>query len=474
MGKGPGQKRNLQESDDESSATNLKPNTQVFARWRDGTERRAIVIERRPVNNELGQETNRWRYYLHWLDFNRRMDSWVNDEHIRYDAEGDMLLKLEEKKRRESTKSVKDQSQGPHSVPSALVTDKDAIVDEDEAGTVYRGRKLDGNVVVDFVEPEHGADMTDEQIREHEEVTKIKNVNNIELGRHNMETWYFSPIPKEYWQDDFIDTLYMCEFCLSFFCHRSELQNHSRKCKLRHPPGDEIYRGKDNICMWELDGSKEKTYCQNLSYLAKLFLDHKTLYYDVDLFMYYVMTEMDEHGHHIVGYFSKEKVSEPGYNLACILTLPCHQRKGYGRFLIQFSYELSKIEKRVGHPEKPLSDLGLLSYRSYWSWVILGLLLSWTEDEISIADILKHTSIRVEDIIATLTHHNMIRIGPTGTHAIVMERSAMEREFNRQNSKTGPVVDPTRIHWVPRRDIPQKKDKWLISSILDHLAAESI
>jgi hypothetical protein len=33
-------------------------------------------------------------------------------------------------------------------------------------------------------------------------------------------------------------------------------------------------------------------FCQNLCFLAKLFLDHKTLYYDVDLFLFYVLCEV--------------------------------------------------------------------------------------------------------------------------------------------------------------------------------------
>ena len=73
---------------------------------------------------------------------------------------------------------------------------------------------------------------------------------------------------------------------------------------MRHPPGDEIYR-EGNISIFEVDGRKNKIYCQNLCLLAKMFLDHKTLYYDVEPFLFYVMTESNELGCHFVGYFSK-------------------------------------------------------------------------------------------------------------------------------------------------------------------------
>lgn len=76
------------------------------------------------------------------------------------------------------------------------------------------------------------------------------------------------------------------------------------ECTWRQPPGKEIYR-KGSLSIWEADGSHHKLYCQNLCLLAKLFLDHKTLYFDVEPFLFYILCEVDKHGSHLVGYFSK-------------------------------------------------------------------------------------------------------------------------------------------------------------------------
>jgi len=168
--------------------------------------------------------------------------------------------------------------------------------------------------------------------------------------------------------------------------------------------------------VFEIDGTEQRMYCQNLCYLAKLFLDHKTLYYDVDPFLFYVLCEVDSRGFHPVGYFSKEKYSDAGFNLACILTFPSYQRKGYGRFLISFSYELSKKEEKVGSPEKPMSDLGQQAYKPYWNSVVSNLLLQQsmvgggTANRLSIMDISKKTSIMAEDIIFTLNQLGLLKV----------------------------------------------------------------
>ncbi|XP_002037043.2 histone acetyltransferase Tip60 [Drosophila sechellia] len=281
-------------------------------------------------------------------------------------------------------------------------------------------------------------------------VTRMKNVEMIELGRHRIKPWYFSPYPQELCQ---MPCIYICEFCLKYRKSRKCLERHLSKCNLRHPPGNEIYR-KHTISFFEIDGRKNKVYAQNLCLLAKLFLDHKTLYYDTDPFLFYVMTEFDSRGFHIVGYFSKEKESTEDYNVACILTMPPYQRKGYGKLLIEFSYELSKFEGKTGSPEKPLSDLGLLSYRSYWAQTILEIFISQnpsTDGEkptITINDICECTSIKKEDVISTLQNLNLINYYK-GQYIVCINRVIIE-QHRRAMDKRKIRIDSKCLHWTPK------------------------
>ncbi|XP_019906400.2 histone acetyltransferase KAT7 isoform X2 [Esox lucius] len=270
-------------------------------------------------------------------------------------------------------------------------------------------------------------------------------IKTIVFGRYELDTWYHSPYPEEYAR---LGRLYMCEFCLKYMKSQTILRRHMAKCVWKHPPGDEIYR-KGNISVFEVDGKKNKIYCQNLCLLAKLFLDHKTLYYDVEPFLFYVMTEADNTGCHLVGYFSKEKNSFLNYNVSCILTMPQYMRQGYGKMLIDFSYLLSKVEEKVGSPERPLSDLGLISYRSYWKEVLLRYLNQFQGKEISIKEISQETAVNPVDIVSTLQSLQMLKYWK-GKHLVLKRQDLIDdwkaKETKRGSSKT---IDPTALKWTP-------------------------
>ncbi|KAK4145237.1 uncharacterized protein C8A04DRAFT_10802 [Dichotomopilus funicola] len=226
----------------------------------------------------------------------------------------------------------------------------------------------------------------------------------IEFGGWEIDTWYAAPYPEEYSRNR---VLYICEFCLKYMNSDYVAWRHKLKCPAKHPPGDEIYRH-GSVSVFEVDGRKNPVYCQNLCLLAKLFLGSKTLYYDVEPFLFYVLCEYDDMGYHFVGYFSKEKRASSQNNVSCILTLPIHQRKGYGNLLIDFSYLLTRVEKKTGSPEKPLSDMGLVSYRNYWRLIMCRYLLRQSSEErsgktgLSIKKISDDTGLTPDDVISAL------------------------------------------------------------------------
>lgn len=368
-------------------------------------------------------EKNRREYYIHYEGMNRRMDEWVVQE--RMNIKG---------------------------VPQAK-NEMEQVYEEQAERKITRNQKRKHDEINHVQKSYAEMDPTTAALeREHELITKVKYVDRVQIGKYEIDTWYFSPFPEEYGKQP---KLWICEYCIKYMKFEKTHKKHLTECTWRQPVGTEIYR-KGSISVYEVDGKDHKIYCQNLCLLAKLFLDHKTLYFDVEPFMFYVLTEVDRHGAHLVGYFSKEKESPDGNNVACILILPPYQRKGYGKFLIAFSYELSKLESTVGSPEKPLSDLGKLSYRSYWSWVLLEILRDF-KGTLSIRDLSQMTSITQNDIINTLQALNMVKYWK-GQHVVCVTPKLVDEHLrSTQFKRPRLLVDSTCLKWTAPKKHPVLK-----------------
>ncbi|XP_043513188.1 histone acetyltransferase KAT6B isoform X3 [Frieseomelitta varia] len=280
----------------------------------------------------------------------------------------------------------------------------------------------------------------------------IRNPAAIVFGRYEVETWYSSPFPQEYAR---LPKLFFCEFCLKYTKSRAVLDRHMDKCQWRHPPATEIYRC-NGLSVFEIDGNVNKIYCQNLCLLAKLFLDHKTLYYDVEPFLFYAVTKNDKYGCHLVGYFSKEKhCPAQRYNVSCIMTLPQYQRQGFGRFLIEFSYLLSKVEGIPGTPEKPLSDLGRVSYHSFWKSVVLEYLDAHRDStDIKLGDITKETGVSAHDIATAMQLLGFVRsvhLPGEGNSkvAVVVDWGKVDAHMAKIRKSSRIKLDPDCLRWIP-------------------------
>ncbi|KAJ2630361.1 Histone acetyltransferase [Coemansia sp. RSA 1290] len=399
-------------------------------------------IQRTAEDAPVGSSESKTEYefYVHYVEFNKRLDEWVPETRVRLDKPVAFPKKKTKGAHGGSQQSARDKKRKTNagsSVASGAAPQTPDSVRHDDAA--YTAPQEGFSKEKEIEKLRTSGSMTQST----SEVARMKNLILIEMGQFRIEPWYFSPYPQEF---AYTPVLFICEFCLCFYANKMQYTRHRTKCALQHPPGNEIYR-KDDLSFFEIDGRRQRMYCRNLCLLSKCFLDHKTLFYDVDPFLFYILTKRDERGCHIIGYFSKEKESAENYNLACILTLPQYQRMGFGRVLMQFSYELSKAEGKVGSPEKPLSDLGLLSYRTFWSEVLVDLLINY-DGEISIDELSQLTCFTVQDIMHALFSLDAIRYYH-GQHCIVLSQRVIEAH-ERFSQKKLRKVDPTCLKWTPK------------------------
>lgn len=99
-------------------------------------------------------------------------------------------------------------------------------------------------------------------------------------------------------------------------------------------------------------------------------------------------------------------------------------------------YLLSKREGQPGSPEKPLSDLGRLSYMAYWRSVVLECLHEVRDRQITIRQLSKLTGICPQDITTTLHSLNML-------------------EQRGDRSETGPVICSETYHIIQSHERPR-------------------
>ncbi|KAH9361677.1 hypothetical protein HPB48_005170 [Haemaphysalis longicornis] len=261
----------------------------------DDTWHPAEIIQVRPCEQDEGK----WEYYVHYEGYNRRLDEWVDKDRFNLTA------------------SQKEEMKNP-------MVQSDFM--EQTERKITRNQKRRHDEINHIQKTYAEMDPTTAALeKEHEAITKVKYVDRIQFGKYEIDAWYFSPFPEEYGK---VAKLWICEYCLKYMRLEKTYRYH-------------------------------QIYCQNLCLLAKLFLDHKTLYFDVEPFIFYVL------------YFKYFLQLTSTLFLHCITSTTIFL---YTLFIINLCYELSKLEGTVGSPEKPLSDLGKLSYRSYWSWVLLEIL----------------------------------------------------------------------------------------------------
>lgn len=284
-------------------------------------------------------------------------------------------------------------------------------------------------------------------------------IENVTYCGYQFKPWYPSPgyfedgnsrVPgpnsslwakyKESREEKPVVTLHICDYCFKYSVDEEKLVCHKCICPhTLHPPGTVVYNDQE-YKIYEIDGREHKLFCQCLCLFGKLFLESKSIYYTVQDFQFFLLVEAVG-SQRIAGFFSREKLSWDDCNLACLLVFPPFQKRGLGRLLIAFSYQLSLAANKLGSPERPLSDHGLASYRAYWVIAISQAVLHCNSSTITFDQISRQTGIDQSDVMETLDY-----------------MGALKREDSRMSVLVGTIRHFVNLNHISLKPIINKKN----------------
>lgn len=117
--------------------------------------------------------------------------------------------------------------------------------------------------------------------------------------------------------------------------------------------------------------------------------------------------------------------------------------------MIAFSYLLTRHENKTGSPEKPFSDLGLLSYRNYWKLTLCYELRNQSAP-VTIVQLSQRTAMTPDDVICGLEALNaLVRDPVTGTYALRIDYPALEAHIQKWEAKGYVKLNPAALVWTP-------------------------
>ncbi|KAK9241002.1 acyl-CoA N-acyltransferase [Lipomyces kononenkoae] len=274
-------------------------------------------------------------------------------------------------------------------------------------------------------------------------VADSRNIKTVVFGEEfEFDAWYgcssyFSEDDRKKYATSIVERLYVCNRCFKYTSKGSEMGQHLITCGSSFStPGTLVYQY-NQFSIRQVDGGTNKLYCQCLSLFATLFVETKSVCFAVDRFKFYILVHhVSSKNQQAVGFFSKEKLSWDDNNLACILIFPPFQGQGFGQLLIEFSYQISILEGKLGSPEKPLSDHGRNSYLRYWCTTIAKTIPRIEhEGKISINDISYATGIRQDDVFETLQSMNVLQNvkAAGGESAMIISRERIAAWATKRN-----------------------------------------
>ncbi|KAM9895812.1 hypothetical protein OXX69_010881 [Metschnikowia pulcherrima] len=289
-----------------------------------------------------------------------------------------------------------------------------------------------------------------------------RNIDHVVFGEHVFETWYgnsayfqnqgddklgidqdassrrrgVSPVKPGIW----LSHLYVCDACFKYTSNKDMMAAHRHVCvmKKRFPPVGKLvyYEKKAPYLIKKVRGFRHRLFCQNLALFGKLFLDDKSVFYNVEAFDFYVLYGL-ENGPHSkenfrpMGFFSKEVNSyESDNNLACICIFPPFQRRGLGSLLIEFSYALARVTPGQSHsgPEFPLSPFGKKLYFRFWARRLAFIVMNEYQGEsyVTLKALADKTGFRKEDVLMALEYMGVLQRGTGKAEATLMVSNIRE------------------------------------------------